>query len=667
MKNKIASTLLNKDNKNSLANREQANYINDNSIIDLNDSLNKSQDDIKSNNLEKMKELLGKLLKESLDQRLTLSEKTCKMHFMNIKATLDITKAITNLTKTMGKQIQEKLKKDKEKQSKLKSNRYTGKKRDSPHKSTISNTRNNFSRAKTPSHINKLGNHMQAKTPIMGLKRDLIKTKSNMPLIRNSRTIDANRNIRRVNVKSKTMGNKTRSNLSIKKYNPNDSNLDDLQTMSVTSIKTNKTNTTALNTISNSRINNKYPLYKTGKNMKKQNTELTLKHNLDKAKATKIMNQKNSNFTLSEKNILHLNTKKNNAANNKHLNTDDKRKRKKTPFNKNKNNDNESIKLNLISNKKNEKTIVDEIDDILSMECNLQKETGLNDNDPLLILPLKDLDFVPKGLLRRNSVRNNDIKKKEKKYVIFSFDIMNNFEKIKFNSYIFKYLSLSDLFNIKNISKKFHKLTILYMIKYFENEIKKLTEIKDNLNIKEIPNREGIGSLILSKGSQKATQLLNESQLNHLFKDEKMPLLDIILIYRIYFQIINHPLALIAKTNIEEFWEKCKFYFTTEQNGKTGDILLTMINKKKIEINKNNLYKIYYLVKGNLNKIVPNYFSSLCGTTGLFVFIIKDILEFLGISQKIKKKENADNAYWTYSDIIEAINDRINHLKNYII
>ena len=32
-----------------------------------------------------------------------------------------------------------------------------------------------------------------------------------------------------------------------------------------------------------------------------------------------------------------------------------------------------------------------------------------------------------------------------------------------------------------------------------------------------------------------------------------------------------------------------------------------------------------------------------------------------------KKKENADNAYWTYSDIIEAINDRINHLKNYII
>ena len=129
MENKIISTLLNRDNKNLSINRDQTNYINDNSSIDLNVSLNKSQDDPKSNNLEKMKELLGKLLKESLDQRLALSEKTCKIHFMKIKTTLDITKTITNITKNMGKQIQEKLKKYKEKQSKLKSNRNTGKKK----------------------------------------------------------------------------------------------------------------------------------------------------------------------------------------------------------------------------------------------------------------------------------------------------------------------------------------------------------------------------------------------------------------------------------------------------------------------------------------------------------------------------------------------------------
>ena len=34
-------------------------------------------------------------------------------------------------------------------------------------------------------------------------------------------------------------------------------------------------------------------------------------------------------------------------------------------------------------------------------------EKVFNGNDPLLILPLKDLDFVPKGILRRNSIRSD--------------------------------------------------------------------------------------------------------------------------------------------------------------------------------------------------------------------------------------------------------------------
>ena len=128
--------------------------------------------------------------------------------------------------------------------------------------------------------------------------------------------------------------------------------------------------------------------------------------------------------------------------------------------------------------------------------------------------------------------------------------------------------------------------------------------------------------------------------------------------------MINHPFALTAKNNIDKFWEQCKYYFSNEQNGKTGDILISMINKNKIDINGNNLYQIYNLVKENPNKILPNYFSKICGTTGLFVFIIKDILDFLGISPKIKNKENA---FWTYSDIIDSINEKINYLKNYKI
>ena len=663
MENEISSNIINKDN--IIQSKESTKEINDNNI-ELGDNLNidvqKALED-KNNSLKKVKDILNKLLKDSFEQKLTLLEAKANKHSYLIKTTLETTKSITNLSIKMNKQIQEKIKKDKEKKSKLRANRYGvgSRKGLSPNKSAISNTRSNFYRAKTPSHINKAGTRNNKTPNIYGLKKELMKSKSNMTLIKSSKStlpVDS-KNSRRYNVRRKSMGKKNKSTINFNKYlNTNNSNLDDLHTMSVSSIKTNKTNTTTLNTFNNSRINNNAYI-------KKRNTEINLRQNLAKSKDIKRRKSGLNNFNFSEKNLIHINKKNTLMTVNALHNDDKKSKRKKTPFNKNilnnnnNINDTESMKMNISSisySRRNDKS-EDEMDDILTLENNLQKDELINNNDPLLILPLKDLDFVPKGLLKKNSLRDSAISNLG--YKTSSFDISQNIEKIKFKN-IFDYLSLNELLPLKNISKEFHQMVICYFVECLEKEKYDILIIKDSLNINDIPPREGIESMELSKGSKKATQLLNESLLNHLFKDEKIPVNDIILVYRIYFQMINHPFAKIAKTDIGKFWEKCKYYFTNEQNGKTGDILTNMINKKKIEINGNNLYQIYNLVKGNFNKIVPNYFSSICGTTGLFVFIIKDVLEFLGFSQKIKKKENA---YWTYMDIFESINEKINLLK----
>ena len=661
--NEISSNIINKDN--IILSKANPKENNDNSF-ELEDNLNidaqKALED-KNNSLKKVKDILNKLLKDSFEQKLTLLEAKANKHSYIIKTTLETTKSITNLSIKMNKQIQEKLKRDKEKKSKSRTNKYGmgARKGLSPNKSAISNTRSNFYRAKTPSHINKPGTRNNKTPNIYGLKKELMKSKSNMTLVKNSKStlpID-NKNSRRYNVRRKSLGKKTKSSINFNKFlNANNSNLDDLHTMSVSSIKTNKTNTTTLNTLNNSRINNN--IY--NKN-KKRNTEINLRQNLIKAKDIKRRKSGLNNYNLSEKNLIHINKKNTFMSMNNIHNDDKKNKRKKTPFNKkiinNNNNENESMKMNVSSisySRRNDKS-EDEIDDILTLENNLQKDELINNNDPLLILPLKDLDFVPKGLLKKNSLRDSTMSNLGSK--ISSFDISQNIEKIKFKN-IFDYLTLNELLPIKNISKEFHQTVIWYFVEYLEKEKSDILIIKNSLNITEIPTREGIEKMELSKGSKKATQLLNESLLNHLFKDEKIPVNDIILVYRIYFQMINHPFAKIAKTDVDKFWEKCKFYFTNELNGKTGDILTSMINNKKIEVNGNNLYQIYNLVKGNFNKIVPNYFSSICGTTGLFVFIIKDVLEFLGFSQKIKKKENA---YWTYMDIIDSINEKINLLK----
>ena len=669
----IKSSLLNTDCMKNLLKDEQINSIN----LNFDDIPINSEIKIANENKEKAKELIKRLLKESLEQRLLSSERTTRNQLLTIKNTKDLTLSITKVTLRISKQIEEKIKRDKEKQaSKIKPTKVfniKNKKGYSPHKSITNNkTSSNFYRSKTVSHYGKNGNsNIHSKTPLAKLKKDLSKSKSNVSLIKNKNSSKNNPTNLKNNIKRKSMGRKTKSSLNFKNYNNvNDYSLDDLQTVSVTSIKTNKTNNININTLSNSKINHYKNLNKAAKK------KVGLRQNLDISKDSKISsNTKNLNVTnnninininaSSEKNIIiNLGKKKNNTSkqsnltsNNNNLDNSAEKniKRKKTPFNK------RTITETNLNIKKGEKTVEDEIDDILTMECKLQKENILNDNDPLLILPMNDLDFVPKNLLRRNSVRNERNEMREsRRYKINNFNILENLDQTKFEINIFKFLDIYTLINLKNVSKLFHKSILTYIIKILQEEKENVLNIKQSLNMTKIPEREDFENLVLNKGSKKAMQLLNESLLNHLFKDTKFPTDDIILIYRIYFQMINHPYSLIAKKDILTFWEKCKLYFTSEQNGKTGDILLSMINQKRIDFSKNNEFQIYMLTKGNYKKILPNYFSNICGTTGLFVFVIKDILEFMGITPKIKKKENA---FWTYSDIADSIDEKINYLN----
>jgi hypothetical protein len=599
---------------------------------------------IANRNKEKAKELIQKLLKESLEQRIFNSEKRARNQLVTIKNTKDLVLSITNVTLRISKQIDEKLKRDKEKQNKTKTTKATNnkyKKGFSPHKLISNKTSSNFYRSKTPSHYGRnVNSNIHSKTPLAKLKKDLSKSKSNVALVKGKNLMKNNNGTNnKLNTRRKSLGRKTKSSLNFKNFNNvNDYSLDDLHTVSVTSIKTNKTNNISINTVTNTKLSH-------FKNLNVTNNNINININTSSERNIIINLGKKKNVTSKQSNLMSNNNNLDNSA-------EKNMKRKKTPFNK------RTITETNLNIKKGEKTVEDEIDDILTMEGKLQKENILNDNDPLLILPMNDLDFVPKNILRKYSVRND--MRDSRRYKLNNFNILEKIDQYKFEINIFKFLDIYTLINIKNVCKIFHKSALAYIIKTLKEEKEKVLNIKESLNMTTIPEREDFENLVLNKGSKKAMQLLNESLLNHLFKDTKFPSGDIILIYRIYFQMINHPYSLIAKKDIFTFWEKCKSYFTSEQNGKTGDILLMMINQKKIDLSKNNEYQIYMLAKDNFKKILPNYFSNICGTTGLFVFVIKDILEFMGITPKIKKKENA---FWTYSDIADSIDEKINYLN----
>ncbi len=52
---------------------------------------------------------------------------------------------------------------------------------------------------------------------------------------------------------------------------------------------------------------------------------------------------------------------------------------------------------------------------------------------------------------------------------------------------------------------------------------------------------------------------------------------------------------------------------------------------KQFDFSDRNIYTISRIVANKEKHITPNYYSKTCATTGLFIFILKDALEYIGI------------------------------------
>lgn len=364
------------------------------------------------------------------------------------------------------------------------------------------------------------------------------------------------------------------------------------------------------------------------KSLKNSKTQVNILRDTQRKKSVNVVHQKvNSNIDLS--NI--KNEIKNESKN------ENKNEIKNVIKNENKNN----IKTN----------------DNLELHDDLIRNSGLfKNNDPILIAPMSDLDFVPKGLLMDIDDINSS-----KLYHVTKFNV-SEFIETNLND-ILKFLDILDLTNMVLVNKYFRNSVYCQIIWNLENERKNFSDIVSSIPESEIIPRYSKNDIQFTKGSLKAIRLLNESFLNKIFTEEKDINDDnILLIYHIYFQLINHPLSreiLDKKT----FWKKTCYYFSHEEGGKIGDLLIKN-SKNDLVLTSENIYKILHIIKGNLNKVTPSYFSSICGTTGLFVFYIKDILDFLGISNDKKLKVRA---YWTYKDLIDLLDKRIEVLKNYIL
>lgn len=552
------------------------------------------------------KELLIKLLKEKLDSRIIKLEKRHKTHISIMKLTTGIIDEITEWANNANKQIKEKLKKDKEKSStQLKQTKLKP-------KNSVPMSSKTYTKTKTPLRMK------MSKTFLIqeDSKKDL------------NRTSKSNKSYINKNVSSKTLGNRTKSfsflNKEKKKNKQNNLNIygngnEYLRRPSIISNKSSKSNKTSM---TSKTPKSKKSIIKVSKNgitpvrrktpFKKRNviaTENTEIHSMNNIKNLSTSQSKENYIKSSE--IINSNIDMHQKAM-------------------------EELNMN-------------------NLESAIQKDDLLNNDDPLLVAPLTDLDF-PNFKLSNSNTLKSTISELE----TFNYNYEKNFDD-KLYKKISDYLSLIDLIQFKNISKNFNKLFFVYISNKLKEDKIFFINKKKKLDENDIPENLSFKDFVISKGSTKAIKLLNEPSLNHLFYEDTPADNGRIIIYRIFFQLINHPYKYIPKDKKEEFWKKCKNYFSNEIKGKTGELLQKTLDDKMIDIEGDNLYKLYKLVENDLDKVYPTYYSKICGTTGLFCFFIKDILDFVGISndEKINSK-----AYWTYTKIIDSLENKINHIKS---
>jgi hypothetical protein len=144
-----------------------------------------------------------------------------------------------------------------------------------------------------------------------------------------------------------------------------------------------------------------------------------------------------------------------------------------------------------------------------------------------------------------------------------------------------------------------------------------------------------------------------------LFTEEgAIPSDDIILTYKIFFQLLNHTeISEIKDKN--EFWQKTCSFLVKENETKMGTVIQNLV--KNIDFSNENIYKISKMIGNNVSKINPNYFSKLCGTTGLFIFFIKDALEYAGII--VDKKTSTNRLFKNYTYSNEILQSKLDRLK----
>ena len=167
----------------------------------------------------------------------------------------------------------------------------------------------------------------------------------------------------------------------------------------------------------------------------------------------------------------------------------------------------------------------------------------------------------------------------------------------------------------------------------------------------------------LSRGCSKALGLLDDELYLRVFNRPvaEKTLEEIIIVYRLFCQLINKDDLLEIKDD-KIFWEKFSKFILDNKGDKLSDFCVKCT--LKFNFNNKNILKLKEMAKDNSEKLKPAYFGKICGTTGLFVFLVKDTLEYCGAIEDKKTQASRIKSNYLYEKtLFEGLNKYISFLE----
>ena len=166
----------------------------------------------------------------------------------------------------------------------------------------------------------------------------------------------------------------------------------------------------------------------------------------------------------------------------------------------------------------------------------------------------------------------------------------------------------------------------------------------------------------ISRINSKILNLLNEELYLRVFINPvpENILGEIVLVYKLFCQLLKMEDFVLIKGD-KIFWEKMSKFILDNKVNKLSDFFEKCATK--FNFDNKNIFKLKELVKDKSEKLKPAYFSKFCGTTGLFVFLIKDALEYCGAIETKRTPPRRIKSNYLYAKTLYDVNKYINFLE----